>query len=379
MELTFRKSLVVDDSKVAFIKLKKMLLERGIESEWVESGEASIDYLRKNRPDIVFMDIMMPGMGGFAATEQIYADSTIKDPPPVVMCSGNADEGNRDIARKVGALGFLAKGGTVEDLDNLLVQVRENLLKPRPSLNSSSTDEPTVEQMRQIAREVAHEALATALPTVLNEKIDELARQSAEHAVASALLQVEETAQRSVDQSIREVMGTIEQKAKESADQALSKSVSEVQSRLNTKMEGVLDQLKSQMQTKIEQTLKTGREDLLNQALPQLMQDAQNQFTQIIMQSRGDINNMVVQIVEREIPNFEQHMNQAVELAVQRLVTKARGDLEQAAAKQAASTIETSLAEAGSKGGGGGLGTVLGAVGIVLGLVAIALVFVMQS
>ncbi len=380
MELQFRTSLVVDDSKVAYIKLKKMLTELGIESEWADSGEKSLEYLRDNRPDIIFMDIMMPGMGGFAATEQILADKAIAPAPPIVMCSGNADEGNREIADRLGASGFLAKGGTRDDLDQILTHVKQRASAAPtarvPSSTSSEASEVSVEQLRQIAREVAHEALATALPTVINERVDEIVRQSAEQAVASALLQMEDTAQRGVNQAIREVMGDIEKQAKDSADRALNTSVSEVQNRLNARMEGVLDQLKNQMQTKIDQSLKTGQEDLLKQALPKLMQNAQDQFSQIIMQSRGDINEIVLQVVEREIPNFEQHMNQAAEVAIQRLVTKARGELEQGAAKQAATTVETMLADAKGSGGGG-LGTALGAVGILLGLVAIALVFVM--
>jgi pilus assembly protein CpaE len=63
--MNIKKALVVDDSKVAHLTLRKLLLERGIEVDWVGSGEDCVKYLENKRPDIVFMDVMMPGMDGF--------------------------------------------------------------------------------------------------------------------------------------------------------------------------------------------------------------------------------------------------------------------------------------------------------------------------
>ncbi|MGF1528758.1 MAG: response regulator, partial [Candidatus Competibacterales bacterium] len=122
--MEIQKALVVDDSKVAHLKLSKMLRERGIEVEWAGSGEDSITFLRTRSSDIVFMDVMMPGMDGFEATHAINSDSAIKA-PPVIMCSANATEEDRVNAEKSGASGFLSKPYTPDELDEVLNQVRQ--------------------------------------------------------------------------------------------------------------------------------------------------------------------------------------------------------------------------------------------------------------
>ena len=69
--MNIKKALVVDDSKFAHLTLRKLLNERGIEVDWVGSGEDCIKYLDSKKPDIIFMDVMMPGMDGPQTLEQL--------------------------------------------------------------------------------------------------------------------------------------------------------------------------------------------------------------------------------------------------------------------------------------------------------------------
>ena len=120
--MNIKKALVVDDSKVAHLTLRKLLLERSIEVDWVGSGEDCIKYLDNKCPDIIFMDVMMPGMDGFETSRAITSQSR-SGAAPIVMCSANAtDEDKRD-AKDSGAVGFLSKPYTPDQLDAVLAMV----------------------------------------------------------------------------------------------------------------------------------------------------------------------------------------------------------------------------------------------------------------
>ncbi|MDG4552346.1 MAG: response regulator [Candidatus Contendobacter sp.] len=124
--MNIKKALVVDDSKVAHATLRKLLLDRGVEVDWVGSGEDCIKYLDTKKPDIIFMDVMMPGMDGFE-TSRTVTSQKLQGSPPIVMCSANAtDEDKRD-AKDSGAVGFLSKPYTREQLDEVLRMVSEGI------------------------------------------------------------------------------------------------------------------------------------------------------------------------------------------------------------------------------------------------------------
>ncbi|MER2529831.1 MAG: response regulator [Candidatus Competibacter denitrificans] len=122
--MNIKKALVVDDSKVAHLTLRKLLLERSIEVDWVGSGEDCIKYLDNKKPDIIFMDVMMPGMDGFETSRAITGQHR-ENSPPIIMCSANAtDEDKRD-AKESGAISFLSKPYTPDQLDAVLQSVGE--------------------------------------------------------------------------------------------------------------------------------------------------------------------------------------------------------------------------------------------------------------
>jgi CheY-like chemotaxis protein/signal transduction histidine kinase len=65
--------LVVEDDQIQQIILVQLLEEFGIACDTASSGEEALEYLKDNKPAIVFMDCIMPGMGGIEATRQIRA------------------------------------------------------------------------------------------------------------------------------------------------------------------------------------------------------------------------------------------------------------------------------------------------------------------
>ncbi|MGF1527530.1 MAG: response regulator, partial [Candidatus Competibacterales bacterium] len=124
--MTIEKALIVDDSKVAYVKLSKMLGQRNIQSDWASNGNDGLDYLREQRPDVVFMDIIMPDIDGFETTSRIRQNAAF-DRLPVVICSSSTTEDDQAKAKASGANAFLAKPYTAEELDRILADVETTL------------------------------------------------------------------------------------------------------------------------------------------------------------------------------------------------------------------------------------------------------------
>lgn len=122
--MNIQKALVVDDSRVAHVLLNKLLKERSIEVDWVGSGNEALGYLKSQKSDIVFIDVMMPGMDGFETADTITKDPTIYA-PPIIMCSANATDEDQENATKCGAKAFLSKPYTPDELDQILDMIRE--------------------------------------------------------------------------------------------------------------------------------------------------------------------------------------------------------------------------------------------------------------
>ncbi len=109
-----KRALIVDDSRLARAALSRLLVEHGVEADTAESAEVALEYLKHSRPDVVFLDHMMPGIDGFQALEAIKtnpATATI----PVMMYTSQEGELYVGQARALGALGVLPK--TVQQVE----------------------------------------------------------------------------------------------------------------------------------------------------------------------------------------------------------------------------------------------------------------------
>jgi CheY-like chemotaxis protein len=116
-------ALVVDDSKLARIVLRNMLTERGITVDTAESAEEALGYLCNFRPDVIFMDHIMPGMDGLQAVKAIKEDpatATI----PILMYTSKEGEVYMSQARALGAVGVLPKQLKPVDLELVLSRLK---------------------------------------------------------------------------------------------------------------------------------------------------------------------------------------------------------------------------------------------------------------
>jgi CheY-like chemotaxis protein len=117
-----KRALIVDDSKSARLFLARVLEKYEIDVDSAESAEAAIDYLTSNRPDVIFMDHLMPGMDGLQAVQHIKNDprtATI----PIMMYTSQEGELYLGQARALGAVGVLPKQIKPTDVSKVLYQL----------------------------------------------------------------------------------------------------------------------------------------------------------------------------------------------------------------------------------------------------------------
>jgi CheY-like chemotaxis protein len=130
-----KRALIVDDSKSARLFLARVLEKYDIDVDSAESAEAAIDYLSSNRPDVIFMDHLMPGMDGLQAVRAIKNDprtATI----PIMMYTSQEGEVYLGQARALGALGVLPKQIKPTDVSKVLYQL--HLVPDRRTSEQSS-------------------------------------------------------------------------------------------------------------------------------------------------------------------------------------------------------------------------------------------------
>src|SRR6202048_1422189 len=130
-----KRALIVDDSKTARLFLARALEKYDIDVDSAESAEAAIEYLSSNRPDVIFMDHLMPGMDGFQAVQAIRSDARFAT-IPIMMYTSQEGELYLGQARALGAVGVLPKQIKPTDVSKVLFQL--HLVPDRRSSEQSS-------------------------------------------------------------------------------------------------------------------------------------------------------------------------------------------------------------------------------------------------
>jgi CheY-like chemotaxis protein len=106
--MAYKCALIVDDSRTAREVLRRMLEAHELRVETAESAEAALEHLSSHRPDVIFMDHMMPGMDGFQAVKAIK-DNPATATIPVMMYTSQSGDLYVGQARALGAVGVLPK------------------------------------------------------------------------------------------------------------------------------------------------------------------------------------------------------------------------------------------------------------------------------
>ncbi|MDL0429989.1 response regulator [Marinobacter sp. TBZ242] len=125
--MAIKNALLVDDSKVARFALSKLLEGRDMEVNMAGSAEEALDFLNSNhRPDVIFMDHLMPGMNGVEATKAIKGNPETAA-IPIIMCTSKKSPSFMEEARNFGVYNILTKPPHTEGLSLVLEQLASDV------------------------------------------------------------------------------------------------------------------------------------------------------------------------------------------------------------------------------------------------------------
>ncbi len=109
------KILVVDDSPTERFFLADLLTRKGYTVITAESGPEALSKARAERPNLVVMDVVMPGQNGFQVTRELSRDPETQS-IPVILCTSKSNETDRIWGLRQGAREYLVKPVKPEEL-----------------------------------------------------------------------------------------------------------------------------------------------------------------------------------------------------------------------------------------------------------------------
>jgi twitching motility two-component system response regulator PilH len=106
--MAIKRILIVDDSPTERHVLNDMLTKAGYEVVASDSGEDAIQKARTSKPDLILMDVVMPGLNGFQATRAISRDPETKT-IPIILCTSKSQETDKIWGMRQGARDYIVK------------------------------------------------------------------------------------------------------------------------------------------------------------------------------------------------------------------------------------------------------------------------------
>ena len=113
--MPIQKILLVDDSKTELHHLSDLLGKSGFTVRTAENGEEAMKRLGEEKPDLILMDVVMPGQNGFQLTRAITRDERYMG-VPVIMCTSKGQETDKVWGMRQGARDYVVKPVKAEEL-----------------------------------------------------------------------------------------------------------------------------------------------------------------------------------------------------------------------------------------------------------------------
>ena len=282
-------ALVVDDSRVARMTLSKLLVAHDLQVVELGSGEDALVYLKGDnvKPDIIFMDVMMGGMDGLTATQQIKADDNLKH-IPVVVCTGHDTDADRAKSQEAGAVATLTKPPKAEALDAIIAELAQHIvIAPQADTASSPIDStelltelkalvkqdllPTMQQeLRGLAETVSRQVANDTAAHLISEQLGLLTNNQQEpqldekSLLANVIKTIEQDLLPKMHKDVREMAEDISRQiAADTAEQMVAEQV-------KLSVDAMLPALKEQLLTQAQRVT----EDLANSVAKHAAHDA---------------------------------------------------------------------------------------------------------
>src|ERR1035437_3319962 len=118
--MAIQKILIVDDSKTELMFMSNLLQKNGMSVRTAEGAEDALRRLAEEKPDLILMDIVMPGQNGFQLTRSINRTPEYAD-IPIIICTSKSLETDRVWGMRQGARDYITKP---IDAADLLVKIK---------------------------------------------------------------------------------------------------------------------------------------------------------------------------------------------------------------------------------------------------------------
>ena len=113
--MAINKVLIVDDSKTELMYLTDILQKNGMSVRTAQNAEEAFRRLGEERPDLILMDVVMPGQNGFQLTRAITRTPEYSE-IPIIMCTSKSLETDRVWGMRQGARDYVTKPVDADDL-----------------------------------------------------------------------------------------------------------------------------------------------------------------------------------------------------------------------------------------------------------------------
>ncbi|MDQ8021712.1 MAG: response regulator [Moraxellaceae bacterium] len=135
------RALIIDDSPTIIAALAKILRSVGYVTLDAPDAEQGIEIARSQQPDLIFLDIVLPGMNGFAALRLMRRDPATRN-IPIVMMSGNEQATEQFFGTRIGADDFMKKPFSRLEVFARIERLLDGNLVPRRRITDAATTPP---------------------------------------------------------------------------------------------------------------------------------------------------------------------------------------------------------------------------------------------